>query len=340
MPHQMKRVTIKDVAEKANVAIGTVSRYLNNNGYVSSDAMDRIQRAIKELDFIPSAAARSMINKKSAIIGVTVPEINNPFLADLVVRIEAALSKMNYSIMLCNTQYKSAKVSTFIDDLIMRNAEGLFLVATDVNDPALEKRMKNFLYTVSIGHKLDGFDCIRLTDYSAAYELTRHLIGLNHTKIGFIGFNENAHQTMSRVEGYCAALMDAGLPVRQEFMLQSFAGHRDGYHLAKQLLSLDDKPTAMIAINDFYAMNAYSAISDAGLEVGRDISVVGFDDIFMARFLSPALTTVRCDSEAVVENAIGMLKRHMEKGPKSGPEDVELDSTVIYRQSARRLVTA
>ncbi len=337
MSRQVKRVTIKDVAERANVAIGTVSRYLNNNGYVSSDAMDRIQKAIEELDFIPNAAARSMINKKSAIIGVTVPEINNPFLADLVVRIESALSKMNYSIMLCNTQYKSGKIANFIDDLIMRNAEGLILVATDINDQALIRKMSNFLYTVSIGHKLDGFDCIRLTDYSAAYELTRHLIDLNHKKIGFIGFNENAHQTMSRVEGYCAALTDAGLPIRDEFMLQSFAGHRDGYHLAKQLLSLADKPTAMIAINDFYAMNAYSAIADAGLEVGKDVSVVGFDDIFMAKFLSPALTTVRCDSDSIVENAMDMLKTHVEKGSQSIPCDVELNSTVIYRQSASRL---
>jgi len=337
MPNQMKRVTIKDVAEKANVAIGTVSRYLNNNGYVSGDAMERIQRAIKELDFIPNAAARSMINKKSSIIGVTVPEINNPYLADLVVRIEAALSKMNYSIMLCNTQYKSEKVATFIDDLIMRNAEGLFLVATDVNNESMVRRLSNYLYTVSIGHKLNGFDCIRFTDYEAAYELTQHLINQNHRKIGFIGFNENAHQTVSRVEGYCAALRDAGLTIREDFILQSYAGHRDGYRLAKQLLALEDKPTAMIAINDFYAMNAYSAITDTGLEVGKDISVAGFDDIFMAKFLSPALTTVSCDSDAVVENAISMLKEHMDKKTQGAPRDIELKSTVIYRQSTCKI---
>jgi DNA-binding LacI/PurR family transcriptional regulator len=244
---------------------------------------------------------------------------------------------MNYSIMLCNTQYKSEKVANFIDDLIMRNAEGLFLVATDVNDESMIKRLNNYLYTVSIGHKLNGFDCIRLTDYEAAYELTRHLIEQNHRKIGFIGFNENAHQTVSRVEGYCAALADAGIPVREAYMLQSYAGHRDGYRLAKQLLSLEDKPTAMIAINDFYAMNAYSAISDAGLEVGKDISVAGFDDIFMARFLSPALTTVRCDSDALVESAIGMLKEHMDKKTQNVPHDVELEATVIYRQSTCRI---
>ncbi len=339
MPNQMKRVTIKDVAERANVAIGTVSRYLNNNGYVSADAMDRIQKAIKDLEFIPSAAARSMINKKSAIIGVTVPEINNPFLADLVVRIESAVSKMNYSVMLCNTQYKSKKIASFIEDLIMRNAEGLFLISTDINDQALLKKMDSFLYTVSIGHKLNAFDCIRLTDYSSAYELTRNLIDLGHKKISFIGFNENAQQTMFRVEGYCAALKDAGLSVRSEFMLQSYAGHKDGYHLAKQLLSQEDKPTAMIAINDFYAMNAYSAITDAGLEVGRDVSVAGFDDIFMARFLSPALTTVRCDSDAVVQNAISMLKSHIEKGAQYSPSDIVLDSTVIYRNSTSSPVT-
>jgi len=332
MANRVKRVTIKDVAERANVAIGTVSRYLNN-GYVSVEAAERIQKAIKELEYIPNAAARSMINKKSAIIGITVPEINNPFLADLVVRIEAAVSKMNYSIMLCNTQYKSKKVANFIDDLIMRNAEGLFLVATDINDQALIKKMKRFLYTVSIGHKLDNFDSILLTDYESAYELTKHLIDLGHTKIGFIGYNENAHQTMYRVKGYCAALKDAGLEVRSEFMLQSFAGHKDGYHLAKQLLSLDDKPTAMIAINDFYAMNAYYAISDSGLKVGEDISVVGFDDIFMARFLSPALTTVRCDTDAVVHYAVNVLKEHIEQNVSYGPRDIKLVSTVIYRES-------
>ena len=280
-----------------------------------------------------------MINKKSAIIGVTVPEIDNPYLADLVVRIESAVSKMNYSIMLCNTQYKGRKIANFIEDLIMRNAEGLFLVATNISDPTLLKKMDSYLYTVSIGHKLNDFDCVRMTDYRSAYEVTSHLIGLGHKKIGFIGFNENAFQTMDRVEGYCAALKDAGLGVRTEFMLQSSADHKDGYHLANQLLSLEDKPTAMIAVNDFYAMNAYSAIADAGLEVGKDVSVVGFDDIFISRFLSPSLTTVRCDSDIVVQNAVNMLKAHMEKGAQHSPSDIELDSTVIYRQSSGSVMT-
>ena len=118
-----------------------------------------------------------MINKKSAIIGVTVPEIDNPYLADLVVRIESAVSKMNYSIMLCNTQYKGRKIANFIEDLIMRNAEGLFLVATNISDPTLLKKMDSYLYTVSIGHKLNDFDCVRMTDYRSAYEVTSHLIG-------------------------------------------------------------------------------------------------------------------------------------------------------------------
>ena len=330
-----KRVTIKDVAKAANVAIGTVSRFLNNNGYVSNEATARIKTAIEDLDFIPSSAARSMINKKSSIIGITVPEINNPFLADLVVRLEATLSKMNYSIMLCNNKYSSLKVANFIDDLIMRNAEGLILVATDIDDEVLEKKMKNFLRPIFIGHKRAGFDSICIGDYDSSYQLTKHLISLDHKRIGFIGYNENARQTMIRVEGYCAALEDAGLHVLKELMLQSCAGHSDGYLLAKQLLSMKDRPSAMIAINDFYAVHAYAAIADAGIRVGDDISIAGFDDILMAKFISPPLTTVRCDCQELVDRSIDLLLDMIEGEHEASPTELMLSSHLVLRESTK-----
>ena len=332
----MKRVTIKEVAERANVAIGTVSRHLNSSGYVSHDAMLRIERAIKDLDYIPNAAARSMINKKGDIIGLTIPEINNPFLADLVVRFEAALTEMNYSVMLCNNQYKSSKVADFIDDLITRDAEGLVLIATDIYDQQIIRKMKNYLCPIFIGHEDKDFNSISSGDYQVAFDLTQHIINLNHQRIGFIGFNENARQTMLRVEGYCAALEAANLPIRKEYMLQSIAKYNDGYQLTKKLLMLEEAPTAIIAINDFYAMNAYSAISDFGLKVSQDISVAGFDDIFFAKLLSPTLTTVSFDSDILVKTAVKMLMNHI-KNPSKEPENVMLPSHVVYRESTSRL---
>ncbi len=341
MDQLSRRVTIKDVALRAGVSIGTVSRYIGNSGYVGKESKDKISRAIKELHYIPNATARSMINKKSRIIGVAVPEINNPFLADLVVRIESCLSREGYSIMLCNTGYNLKKTEAFVDDLIMRSAEGIILVATDISDKKLIEKIHRYMHGVSVGQKLPEFDCINFTDYKTAYDITNYLIENGHSRIACMGFNVNASQTIERLDGVISAVRDNGLPINEEYLLESEGGDKDGYALAKRLLELPHPPTAIVAINDFYAIGAYEAIYEKGLQVGDDISISGFDDIRMAKLISPSLTTVRCNTSEMARVASELLTDKIRKGGGgSGGRVVMLPSEIVLRDSIKPFARA
>ncbi|MDR1579526.1 MAG: LacI family transcriptional regulator [Synergistaceae bacterium] len=346
MKMRNKRITIKDVALSAGVSTGTVSRFIRNHGYVGEGARSKIAAAIRELQYVPSAAARSMINKDSQIIGIAVPEINNPFLADLVVKIEAGLSRKNYSIMICNTGYNIVKVEHFMDDLIMRDADGVVMIATQGTPKILEK-MKAFMHGVIVGQKTSNFDSINFDDRKAAYDIASHLIGLGHREIACIGFHVNAPQTIDRRDGVLAALGDHGIQARQEYMIgedgsshpkmESVAARNVGYVYSKWLLELSERPTAIIAINDFYAIGAYEAIIEKGLKVGQDVSVTGFDDISIAKFLTPTLTTVNCDTKIMADLAVEILMRKItgESGDASVERNFTLPSEIVLRESSK-----
>jgi DNA-binding LacI/PurR family transcriptional regulator len=344
-----KRITIKDVALRSGVSTGTVSRFIRNEGYVGAESKSRIAKAIHDLHFVPSAAARSMINHDSQIIGIAVPEINNPFLADLVVRIEAGLSRKNYSIMLCNTGYNNQKTEKFINDLVMRHADGVIMIATHVSNKRTLEKVRMFMHGVIVGQKASNFDSITFDDQKAAYDIATHIIGLGHKKIACIGFHINAPQTMERKAGTLRALEDGDIPVRSEYMmgydgfespkLENDDARNVGYLYTKMLIELASPPTAIIAINDFYAVGAYEAVFEKGLKVGEDISVSGFDDISIAKFMTPSLTTVKCDTQAMANLAVEILMRKIfseeEEKEGEGEKNFTLPSDIILRDSTK-----
>ena len=250
-----KRITIKDVAALAGVSTGTVSRFIRNDGYVGEESKSRIAKAIQDLHYIPSTTARSMINHDSRIIGIAVPEINNPFLADLVVRIEAGLSRKNYSIMLCNTGYSTQKTENFINDLIMRHSGGIIMIATRVSDKETLEKISMFMHGVIVGQKIPHFDSINFNDRKAAYDIAEYLIGKGHKNIACIGFHINATQTIERRDGVLLALSDNGISARAEYMMgydgsesagmENDGARNIGYVYTKMLLALDEPPTAI-----------------------------------------------------------------------------------------------
>lgn len=326
-----KRVTIKDVAIQAGVSIGTVSRQINNKGYVGEEARLKIEKVISELNYLPNTTARSMVMNKSNIVGVVVPEVNNPFLADLVVKIDECLTKENYSMMLCNTQYQQTKLKNFIDDLIMRNADALILVSTNVVDKLIIEKISAYLTVISVGQHVSDFDCVKFTDHKSAYDLTQHMIDNGHKRIAFVGYHPHASQTMERLNGYKDALKNAGIKIRKEYMIKAHGGYRD----AEELLNLQERPTAIMAVNDFYAMNAYAAVENYGLTVGKDISIVGFDDIMFSQIVSPSLTTVRCNTQQMANIAASLLFQNIRSGKKGSEAEIILPSEVIIRNSVQ-----
>ena len=345
MATREKRITIKDVAILAGVSTGTVSRFIRNDGYVGEGSKSRIAKAIHDLHFIPSATARSMINHDSRIIGIAVPEINNPFLADLVVRIEAGLSRKNYSIMLCNTGYNSQKTENFIHDLIMRHGDGIIMIATQVSDRKTLEKINMFMHGVIVGQKIPFFDSINFNDRKAAYDIAYHMIEHGHKRIACIGFHINASQTIERRDGVSLALSDNGIPARAEYMMgydgsgspgMENDARNVGYVYTKMLLDLPEPPTAIIAINDFYAIGAYEAIAEHGLKVGEDMAVSGFDDISIAKFMMPPLTTVKCDTHSMANLAVDILMRKIYEGGEKeneGEKNFTLPSDIMLRES-------
>lgn len=328
-------MTIKDIAKMVGVSIGTVSRAMNGTGYVGDETRKKIMKIIEETGFRPNAAAVSMKIKKSSTVGVIVPEINNPFLSELVVAIEDILSRQNLSILLCNSRYQMDKEIRFIEDLLRRNAEGLIFVSSELQDEKIIKKIRKSLKTVTIGSRIAGFDCVNLTDWQTSFEMTEYLISLGHRKIACIGSNSISRPTMERLRGYIDALARNGIARREEYILTAQESINTGYVRAKQLLELSEPPTAIFAINDFYAINAYVAVREKGLRVGADVSIAGFDDIVMASLVNPPLTTVRCSTSTLAELATDLLLKRIRETEQEEDREVLLSAQIVKRESTR-----
>lgn len=340
-----KRCTIKDVAKVAGVSTGTISRYLTQKGYVSQQSREKIDAAIKELQYMPNAAARNMVNQKSNLVGIAVPEINNPFLGSLTVKIEACLNKMGYSVMFCNTAFDPVKTEHFVDDLIMRNAEGIILIAADISWTGLNsiRKINKFMAGVSMGQKIPNFDSVNYSEFELGELVADYLITMGHRDIGCISFTENGTQTVQRKNGVISSLKKHQLPIKEQFFvglnaeMKYIQGENNGYRCAKKLLEGKSHPTAIVAINDYSAIGAYKAVQEKGLRVGEDISIISFDNIEMSQFVFPTLTTVDCDEEELATVTAELLDRRITGKENGSPKDILLTAQIIYRNSVKNI---
>lgn len=336
-----KPLTIRDISRLSNMSIGTVSRVINNSGAVSHASRKKVEEVIRRTDFQPNTAARSMVSKKSEIVGILVPEISNPFLASLVEFLEVALAGNGLSIMLCNTGYRYENISHFLNNLVRRNADGVFFVASDLLDEEHIERIRQKLNVVLINSAFGGFDSVNVTDWQSSFKMTEYLIAMGHARIACMGYNNASITTMNRYQGYCDAMKKHGLPLEEQLQRPSDSvsgGVRNrGYILTKELLELNEPPTAIFAINDYYAINAYFAAKEKGLQVGRDISIVGFDDVNIAQLVNPALTTVRCSLETMTELATDLMMKKIRGEASAGPKAIQLTGELVKRDSVAKL---
>ena len=332
-----KNITIKDIAKLCNLSVGTVSRVINNSNAVSSASREKVNEVINQTGFQPNSVAQSMVSKKSGIVGIVVPEINNPFLSGLVERLQRYLTENRFSIMLCSSGYKYDEIVRFTDNLIQRNAEGVIFVASDMHDENQIARIRQRLSVVLISASFGGFDSVNIADWQSAFEVAEYLISMGHKRIACMGYNEDSLPTMERYRGYCDAMKKHGLALKPEYQMPTDYItdnlHSRGYIMANALLSLSEPPTAIFAINDFYAINAYFAVKEKGLNVGKDISIVGYDDIDICQLVNPALTTVRCQVETLASLAADILIKNMQSGKPADVKSILLTGELIKRES-------
>jgi len=301
--------TITDVALKANVSIATVSRVVNNSPHkVHPKTKERVMKIIRELDFRPNVLAKGLHLKKSLTIGIIIPDISNPYYAEIVRGIQIVADRAGYSVTIHNTDGKQEGIIRSIYHLREKSADGIIFsggIISGYETLSILRELKERV--VVIGRHDVDFPAVMVDNLGGATQAVQHLIDLGHTKIGFIGGSEGSTTSMDRLTGYRNALAQNGLRFDELLVKPGEWNPRSGYLMAKRLLKGKNKPTAIVSSNDLMAFGAIKAAREAGLSVPGGLAVVGFDNVPLSSYIDPPLTTVEIPIQELGAAATKML---------------------------------
>jgi LacI family transcriptional regulator len=332
-----RRPTQIDVALRAGVSQATVSLVVNNSARtaIPDETRQRVYQAIDELGYRPNTLASSLRLGKTQTIGLILPDSANPFFAEVSRSIEASAFKQNYNLILCNTEEDTEKELLYVDVLCSRQVDGIIFVAVgDKTDSLLRVIGKN-IPLVMVDRDLSGMevDAVLMDNYQGGYLATEHLIQLGHRRIGCIFGPSSVNPSARRGEGYLAALKDHEISPDENLMIRGDFHPYSGMEAAHRMLNLPEHPTAIFACNDLMAIGAMRAITEAGLKVPEEISLVGFDNIELASYTNPPLTTVAQPIQEAGQRAVNLLLSRIEE-PDLPFRQVMLPTSLTIRRSS------
>lgn len=310
--------TMRDIAEHAGVSLSTVSHVVNETRYVSDDVRHRVLSAMVELDYRPNELARSLRRGQTNTIGLILPDSANPYFAEIGQSIELAAFENNFSVILCNTEGSVEREDLYVDVLRKKQVDGIIFVAAGERSDSVRDLIKRQFPVVLIDRQQPGIElaAVHVDNYSGGQEATQHLIDLGHTRVACITGPHNITPSADRVTGYLNALEEAGLPVDEQLIEPGTFRASSGYAATLKLLQLPDPPTAIFACNDMMAIGVLRAAAETGRRVPDDLAIVGFDDVELASYTIPPLTTVAQPTDEMGQKAVEMLlgavkdKRH------------------------------
>lgn len=301
--------TIKEIAERASVSRTTVSRVINNSGYVSEDAKSRVLKAIEETGYIPSEYAKSLRTKKTKVIGVILPKISTETSSRLVKGLDEVFAKEGYQILLTNTNLDPEKEIEYLRLLKSRHVDGIILSATIINEPLVEEINQLNIPFVTVGQHISGISNVLFDDYQASKDMVHLMIKKGYKEIAFIGVDEEDHSVgYLRKMGYLDAMKENNLPVEESWVQKGIFDVDSGYHCMSQIMKFSKQnPVAVLAVTDRLAIGAMQYIKEAGLSIPDEIAIAGMGDSELSRFISPPLTTIDFSMEYVGSEAAGLL---------------------------------
>ena len=327
--------TMKDVARLAGVSTSTVSHVVNNTRFVSDEIRERILKAVAELNYAPSALARSLKMNQTRTFGMVMTTSNNPFYAELVSEVERICYENGYSLLLCNTEGNEVRLQNALDMMLQKRVDGLLLLCSEFNhlsDLVLDKYPSVSLVVMDWGPSHKNADRIQDNSYLGGYLATQYLIKQGHQTIGCITGPLDKLPSQTRLQGYLEAMKDAGLSVDDRWIVTGDFEFSGGLQAMKELLRVSPRPTAVFTGNDAAAFGAYQAVYQAGLQIPQDISMVGYDDIELARFMTPPLTTVHQPLERLCQQAIQALLQRIQH-ENSESRTITLEPELVIRDS-------
>lgn len=333
-----RSITIMDVARESGVSYSTVSRVFSEFDFVKESTRQRVLAAAEKLGYVANLSARNLAGGRSRMIGLLVPGLDNGYIGEIVRGIDQELVRSSYGLMLYTTHRLQGKESNYVHTITNGLSDGLLLVVPLVAGSYLDALREIEFPYVLIDQSDPAFksSVVDTTNWQGSYDATRYLIELGHRRIGFISGLMALHSAIDRLEGYKAALIDCGLPVTDELIVEGDFWQTGGYEAAQKLLSRAVRPTAIFASNDLSAFGAIEAIREAGLTIPDDISIIGFDDIPQASTTHPKLTTVQQPLEQMGRVAARLLLEKIEN-PDRPVRKVTLATHLIIRDSCRAI---
>jgi len=314
----------------------TVSRVLNNSGYVSADTRERVQAAISDLGYVPNSLARSLRSKSTRTVALVLTDVTNPFFTTLVRGAEDVASRHDFNLILCNTDESEAKQTQYLTVLLQKRVDGVLLVpARSTSEPVMWLQSQG-VPVVVIDRRVPSadVDAVRCDSEQGAYEMTRYLLGLGHRRIALLTGPAGVSTAQDRVSGYRRALSEIGLNGSDELIVYGEFAPASGYRMAQQVLDLPQRPTALFAANNFIATGAYRAVRDAGLEIPADLTMVAFDDLPAGLAVEPFMTVIEQPAYEMGSRAAELLFARLSGRAPAECQEVILPIRMIVRDSS------
>ncbi|MEU0336444.1 LacI family DNA-binding transcriptional regulator [Streptomyces sp. NPDC006193] len=331
------RVSLKDVAAHAGVSIKTVSNVVNNYPYVTPAMRERVQRAIDELGYRPNLTARHLRKGRTGIIALALPELGNPYFAELAAAVIDAAAEHDYIVLLDHTRGQREQEVLVSQGFRARVIDGLILSPIELEAEDLRDRAEHVpLVLLGERHYDLPYDHIAVDNVAAARTAVRHLIALGRREVAFIGARQGHNEPAQlRVRGWREELMAAGRSADDGLVATTDGwGHADGAAAMARILDTGRRPDAVFAYNDPVAIGAMRVLHERGLRIPEDVAVVGFDDVIEGRFGMVSLTSISPDKEAIARLAVESILRRLE-GEAPEPRRIWAEYRLIERESTR-----
>lgn len=324
-----RTATIRDVAAKARVSVATVSRVFNQKGPIREDTVRRVMGTAAKLQYVPHAGARSLSTRSTRTIGVLLPDLYGEFFSEVIRGVDVAARQRGYHILVSGSHSDAAEMSAMLRTLRGR-VDGFVVMSPDLALGSISRALPPETPVALLNCAAAGRRTIRIDNYSGARGMTDHLLSLRHRRIAFITGPERNADAAERRRGYREALatIDA-IPLE-------FAGdftEDSGYRIAPDILAMRKRPSAIFAANDAMAIGALRALREAHLRVPEDVALAGFDDIPIARYLTPPLTTVRVETAEMGRRAVDYLVDTIEKKTDPRRRHDVIATTLVVRES-------
>ena len=306
-----KPVSIKDIARAAGVSPSTVSRALSNHPRISEETATRIRRLATELGYTASLPARSLVTRHTATIGLVITYASDPFLGRLVHGVEDAARGNGYSVYLISSHRDVEREEDILHSLYERRVTGIIVTGSRI-DAGYLQLCERFPVPVVLINCPDYPYSVSSDNQRGGYQATEHLVELGHRRIAYVANPYSRGTDLDRLAGYKMALADHGIPSNEWLMVEGDGTLQGGVQAVQQLLALSQPPTAILCFNDMTAMGVIHALSRVNKKVPPDCSVIGFDDLELAAYYCPPLTTVRQPTYRLGQRAMRILQELIE----------------------------